>query len=358
MKKLIALLFICGSFSCFSQDNTFLVTGKVIDAASQLPLNGASIFCMNTTLGTMSNADGVFSLRLPNGGYDLIISYTGYASAVMRINSSENTPVSVELKQKEKSLEEVSVVSSNEVQDGLAKYGKFFNDNFIGNTQNASQCKIQNPEVLQFFFSKKRNRLKVKAKEDLILMNDALGYKIKYQLDSFVHDYNSKIDVYTGFPFYEPLTGTEDQQKTWQQNRQKAYKGSRLHFIRSWYARTLESEGFVLEQVDSNSATLKTIAIENPYDSLMFRVEEDKDVEINYNGKLRVTYKKAMPDPVYLSSNKLPAYLRAQISILDINDGFVIQQNGYFYDQNDVTNIGYWSWQKLGDALPYDYQPE
>jgi hypothetical protein len=41
-----------------------------------------------------------------------------------------------------------------------------------------------------------------------------------------------------------------------------------------------------------------------------------------------------------------------------VNDGFVIQQNGYFYDQNDVTNTGYWSWEKLGDALPYDYNPE
>jgi hypothetical protein len=53
----------------------------------------------------------------------------------------------------------------------------------------------------------------------------------------------------------------------------------------------------------------------------------------------------------------LPAYLKSQITILDINDGFVIQQNGYFYDQNDVTNIGYWSWEKMAEALPYDYKP-
>jgi len=58
-----------------------------------------------------------------------------------------------------------------------------------------------------------------------------------------------------------------------------------------------------------------------------------------------------------LRENKSLASIPAQISILDISDGFVIQQNGYFYDQNDVINIGYWSWEKLADELPYDYVP-
>ena len=35
-------------------------------------------FCQNTTTGTISNNEGQFGLRLNNGGYDLIISYTGY----------------------------------------------------------------------------------------------------------------------------------------------------------------------------------------------------------------------------------------------------------------------------------------
>ena len=42
---------------------------------------------------------------------------------------------------------------------------------------------------------------------------------------------------------------------------------------------------------------------------------------------------------------------------IDIVNGFVIEENGYFYDQSDVTNIGYWSWKKLAEVLPYDYLP-
>ena len=356
MKQLLFFLLTCISFSSFAQQ-AFTASGKITDSATNMPMAGASVFCQNTTLGTTSNSEGVFNLSLPNGGYDLIISYTGYETQVVRISVSHSTDLFIALKQKDKSQQEVVIVGTGEVPDGLAKYGKFFTDNFIGNDTNAAMSKIQNPEALQFYFSKKRNRLKVRSKEDLVIINEALGYKIKFQLDSFAYDYGPGLSVYTGFPFYEELPGTDEQKALWKQNREKAYKGSRLHFVRSWYTRNLEKDGFALEKVDSASKTLKTSPIENPYDSSLYQVIENNDVEITYNGRMRIIYKNALPDPQYLRDNKMPAFIKAQISILDISDGFVIQQNGYFYDQNDVINIGYWSWQKLADELPYDYTP-
>ncbi len=355
MKHCLFVLLTFISCSLFAQD--FTATGKITDSATNLPLNGASVFCQNTTLGTISNSDGAFSLSLPAGGYDMIVSYTGYETQVIRISNTHSSNLSIVLKQKDKSLQEVAVVGSNEVPDGLAKYGKFFTDNFLGNDTNAARTKIQNPEALQFYFRKKTNRLKVKAKEDLIIVNEALGYKIRFSLDSFAHEYGPGFSVYAGFPFYEELPGTDEQKIVWKENRAKAYKGSRLHFVRSWYSHTLEKEGFAIEAVDSASKTLKTTPIENPYDTTLCQRIENNDVEINYNGRLRVIYKNAPPDPQYLRENKMPSSIIAQISILDISDGFVIQGNGYFYDQNDVINIGYWSWQKLANELPYDYTP-
>ncbi|MFT3932436.1 MAG: carboxypeptidase-like regulatory domain-containing protein [Chitinophagaceae bacterium] len=355
MKKLFLFLFTIVSLSAFAQD--FTASGKVTDSASGLPLNGASVFCQNTTLGTITNSEGSFSLSLPAGGYDMIVSYTGYETQVIRISNTHSANLSIVMKQKDKSLQEVAVVASNEVPDGLAKYGKFFTDNFLGNDTNAARTKIQNPEALQFYFRKKTNRLKIKAKEDLVIINDALGYKIKFQLDSFAYDYGPGLSVYTGFPFYEELPGTDEQKLQWKKNREKAYRGSRLHFMRSWYTHTLEKEGFSIEQVDSTSKTLKTTPITNPYDTTLCNTIENNDVEIGYNGRMRIIYKNAKPDPQYLRENKMPMTIVAQISILDISDGFVIQQNGYFYDQNDVVNIGYWSWEKLADELPYDYVP-
>ena len=356
MKKILFLLFTCAALNAFSQ-NEFMANGKVTDSATGLPLAGASVFCQNTTFGSISNSEGEFKLGLPAGGYDLVISYTGYETRLLRIHNSNAANLQIALKAKDKSLQEVAVTGSAAVADGYQKYGKFFFDHFIGTSPNAMQCSIQNPDVLVFYFYKKRNRLKVKAKEDLVIVNNALGYKVKFQLDSFAHEYETDISTYTGFPFFEPMPGSNDDSTRWKQNRENAYAGSRLHFVRSWYDSTLADEGFVIERVDSASKTLKTYPITDPYDSSLYNVVENHDVEISFNGRLRILYNNAPPDPAYLHSSHLPNTLHAQISILDISEGFIIQQNGYFYDQNDVINTGYWSWEKLGDALPYDYNP-
>ena len=286
MRNLLFLILTCVSFSASAQE--FITSGKITDSATSLPLAGASVFCQNTTLGTTSHSDGTFSLSLPNGGYDLIVSYTGYETQMIRISTAHAANLSIVLKQKDKSLQEISIVGTNEVPDGLAKYGKFFMTNFLGSDTNATQSVIQNPEALQFYFSKKRNRLKVRAKEDLVIVNAALGYKIKFALDSFAYDYGPGLSVFTGFPFFEEMSGTDQQLATWKQNREKAYRGSRLHFLRSWYARTLEKDGFALQKVDPASKELKTTPIENPYDTSLYQVIENNDVEINYNGRMRI----------------------------------------------------------------------
>ena len=73
MKKLFVL--VLPALFCFvslSAQKTFLIGGKILDSATQQPLSGASVFAQNTTQGTTSNADGVFIMRLPNGGYDRV----------------------------------------------------------------------------------------------------------------------------------------------------------------------------------------------------------------------------------------------------------------------------------------------
>jgi len=210
MQKLLFVLFACIAGSAFGQTaNQFAVTGTIIDSATGQPLAGASVFCQNTTFGTISKSDGTFALYLPEGGYDLVISYTSYETRILSIHSSTAANLSIALKPKDKSLQEVAVTGSAMVADGYKIYGQFFFDHFIGTSPNALQCSIQNPDALQFYFYKKRNRLKVKATEDIVIVNNALGYKIKFQLDSFAHEYSTELSTYTGFPFFEELPGSE-----------------------------------------------------------------------------------------------------------------------------------------------------
>lgn len=335
----------------------FLVSGKVLDAGSKQPLAGASVFCQNTTVGTVTKEGGEFKLLMNNGGYDLVISFTGYETQSIRISNTmpEAANLTIEMKPKEKNLEEVAVAVSNEVKDGWEKYGSFFKDNFIGRTRNSEQFQIQNPDAIHFYFSKKKNRLKILAKEDLVFINNALGYRIRYQLDSFTHEYTTGITTYTGYPFFEELTGTDEQKAAWKKNRENAYFGSLLHFMRAYHDSSLKKAGFKVELVDN--VTSQTKALNNPYDTAYFGRLEGNDVELNFPGQLRVVYMNKKPESLYLQVNNLSPNTTVQISVLGIQEPIVIEENGYFYDQQDILNLGYWGWQKMADFLPYDYYP-
>lgn len=354
-----ALLLSCISLAGWAQQKDFALLGKVVDSATRLPLLGASAFCQNTTHGTTTNQEGLFFLRLPNGGYDLVVSYMGYHKQVLRISASQALAdtLLIELVKEEKAMEEVAVVASNEVTDGLAKYGSFFTDQFIGTTPNAAQCVLQNPEALRFFYTKKRNRLKVTAKEDLLITNYALGYTIRYQLDSFSYDYNTNVSQYTGAPLFQEIDSTEAMQETWKKNRAKTYLGSRLHFMRSLYDSTVIEDGFIVEKLEDDPQSVKGTIIHKLYDGEQY-VADSSDVTINWAGRYRISYKTVLPDKRFLQEFKLPAGMKMQVTLLSLPDGFVIEENGYFYEQYDVVNTGYWAWKKLAELLPYNYEYE
>ena len=335
----------------------FTVAGRIVDSASREPLAGASVYCQNTTVGTATNKQGEFSLSLKSGGYDLVISFTGYQTKLVRISHSDGTIPDIEMLKEEKSLGEVVIKSSNEVKDGWEKYGSFFVENFIGTTPNAANCRLINPEVLKFYFLKRSNKLRVLATDPLQIENKALGYNLRYQLDSFIYYYNTDISLYRGYCLYSEMEGNDSVKRAWTFNRNSAYKGSKLQFMRSYYDSTLIEDGFVINMLDENDAT-KFIKVTDIYDTLYYgALDSTGEIEIWYPRKISVTYTKRKPEAEYLKKFKMPKNVGTQISYIEFKDGIAIKENGYFYDQKDWVNQGYWSWKNLGDQLPYDYSP-
>lgn len=355
MKSYLFLILIALSVSS-SAWSQFTLKGKVVDSTTNDPLYGASVFCQNTTSGTTTNKDGEFSLTLKSGGYDLIVSFTGYQTKEMRITNSDNTPMQIQMVKEEKSMQEVVIRSSNEVTDGWDKYGKFFLENFIGTTPNAAKCELQNPGVLHFYYYKKSDKLKVRADSPLVVLNKALGYNLRYQLDSFMYYYKTQVSSYRGYCFFSEMDGSFSDQKTWSENRKKAYFGSKLHFMRAYYDSTLSDDNFEIAMLDSLNDK-KFDVVKNPYDTAYYGVyDSTKEVEVDYPRKISVTYKKK-PEPEYIKKFKLPSNVGAEISYIDLLDAIEIKENGFFYDQKDWVNQGYWSWKNLADLLPYDYIP-
>ncbi|MEO5647130.1 MAG: carboxypeptidase-like regulatory domain-containing protein [Chitinophagaceae bacterium] len=359
-KSIIISLFLLISGLGFSQTH-YTVSGKIIDKNSKAALQGASVFAQNTTFGVATDAEGQFTLRLPAGGYDLVVTYTGYETESVRINNAtaEDKNFSIELKPRERSLEEVSVVVSTEVKDGWVKYGGFFFENFIGKSEFSQQCQIRNPEVLKFYFSKKRNRLRVLANEPLVVANNALGYNIKYAIDSFTYDYNTSIAFFAGYPLFEEMEGDDVKKTLWKENREVAYAGSMLHFMRSLYNKTVEHEGFEVQFLVKNDDKETALQLKDIYPAINYLKDDSaKTVEFRPNQPdIAVIYKYEKPEQVYLDLFDTNGSKELQVSLLNIlpNESIVIEANGYYYEQADLTFNGYWGFEKVGDMVPYDF---
>jgi hypothetical protein len=355
----LSFVFILMFSKTFAQNN-FTISGKVTSEVTGAPMPAASVFAQNSTLGTVTDNDGNFSLALPNGGYDLIISFTGHKSENRRITTADATEkIIVTLKEKDKELETIAVVSSSEVKDGFAKYGQFFTNEFIGKSTNSKQCSIQNPDALHFFFSKKKNRLKITATEPLVIKNNALGYNIKYELDSFTHEYKTQVSTYSGFPLFENMQGDSVQMQQWQIARGEAYKGSLLHFMRSVYNKNITEQEFEIQFIVKVYDKDEGIKLKDIYAAINYAKDDStQTVEILPNQpEVAILFLGAQSSVNYLAENQSDSK-EFKLSVLSFKpkESIIIERNGYFYEQNDITSSGYWAWDKVAEMLPYDYE--
>ncbi|MGZ3903417.1 MAG: DUF5686 and carboxypeptidase regulatory-like domain-containing protein [Bacteroidia bacterium] len=100
----VLLCLISGNF--FAQ--TFILSGKVTDDKSE-PLPFASVFIKGTTVGTNSNADGNYTLKLEPGDYQVVYQCIGYKKMIKSVKVTGNTTQNAVLTQDSYELKEVTV---------------------------------------------------------------------------------------------------------------------------------------------------------------------------------------------------------------------------------------------------------
>jgi TonB-linked SusC/RagA family outer membrane protein len=109
MKKislLLAFLCVTGLQVLFAQTRD--ITGNVTSAEDGSTVPGASIVIKGTTVGTITDMNGEFRLRVPQSARTLVISFVGMTSAEVDLTTAVNYPVV--LKSTQVNVDEVIVV--------------------------------------------------------------------------------------------------------------------------------------------------------------------------------------------------------------------------------------------------------
>ena len=363
------------------------IRGQVRSGKTEEVLPFATVFLSNTTKGTVTNEKGQFTLNnVPPGRFELIVSYMGFVTLKVPVQTQDQKSYKLLLKPSDNQLPDVTVKARRRRDPDRAKQLALFTDHFIGLSENAAQCRLINPEVLSF--NQTTDRLIATANEPLLIDNKALGYRIKFQLDQFIYEYDSYQIAYEGNPVFEamrPVNAKESER--WAENRKKAYLGSMMHFARALYRRQVSQEGFafqrVIERRNRNGDLIRTglpgdttltfPSLSNDrqvvslpmarYRALLDTIRStDTQPVIAFKNLIQVTYTKEKEPLTFQKARRFSKFgykIVPQSSLIRLlKPGLTVEANGQFWPPQGIRSEGYWSWELVADDLPFDYEPD
>ncbi len=100
-------VFLLFSGKMYAQDEA-TVSGIVVDAETQAPLPGVTVFEKGTNNGTATNFDGEYNLELSNQEATLVFSFVGFITQEVNVNG--RTAINITLQVDSNSLDEVVVI--------------------------------------------------------------------------------------------------------------------------------------------------------------------------------------------------------------------------------------------------------
>jgi hypothetical protein len=342
MRNISFIVLLIGSIST-AYCQTF--KGIVYDRSTDSTLCGAEVYIGGTSIGTISDIHGNFSLNISNyRSMPITISLLGYYSVTLSEHSS-NKIYAIYLSPKIYEINEVVIKAKKGRWD---TYLRIFKREFLGESENASDCEILNEKKLRFIFNTDSSILRAFSKEPILIHNKALGYTITYYLDKFryIRKLDEKEVVTENFALLgnylfkdELVTLNESEKMKVAERRKKAFLGSRMHFFRLLYQRNLfqtsEKKLLLLDDTLSKSGFFITSDSALKAESLVIKNDSISSYLKN-KGELYVRY-------------------RMKDTGLDIKmDSVYFQKNGYF-DPLEISFSGEMSKQRIGDLLPFEY---
>jgi hypothetical protein len=346
----------------FSQTGT--ISGKVTDSKTGEPLPFCNVFISNSTIATTTDFDGNYVLEnVPEGELELGFSFVGY-QAVQKpasVKPGSKLTFNVALVSTEQELSDIEVKASRD--KAWERELRRFKNYFLGNDNFAAQCEILNPWVIDFPGENSANDFKATAYQPIEIRNEALGYKITFDLrEFFVNQQFYRIAGATRF--VELDTSNQAIKDKWAKNRTETYLKSPMNMFRAMISNRHNQEGFFLYgdkpggaetrnmRTDVFANELGRSVIEYKPENLVGPGRRPGEYRINLKGRIEIHFEKGFSNVNTYKDAPYP------ISWLEVNGGYVyVTENGMVINQKDLTFSGDMDKRKVSTLLPFDFKP-
>ncbi|MCK5677903.1 MAG: carboxypeptidase-like regulatory domain-containing protein [Flavobacteriaceae bacterium] len=331
-KNELIFIFLFFISTIFSQN----ISGVVFDGITEKPLEGASVYFDNTTIGTTSDSNGEFTIEYHKElKTPLVVSFVGYQTSINE-NYSKNTKLKIYLYESSIVLNEITIDPNDDWSKDLKL--KEFKKHYLGESKNGKACKLLNEEDILLKYNKKTKKLTAKAKGPVYIRNENLKYLILVELQHFEVNYshvsknkkhlNLAYISYSGNSFFQSLQ--KNPNTIIKDIRKKTYLGSTLHFMRALSTNQLEKEGYSIYLENTKVDPKKYISV--------FPTGNLNSVKVKLRRKLYIKYKNGK-----------------ESSIESLAGMFYIDDFGNYSPVDKVRFGGEMGSQRMGDTLPLDF---
>jgi hypothetical protein len=369
--KILVLLFCLISCLSFSQT----ITGTVLDAKTNSPIESASVYFDNTTIGTSTNNQGEFEIDSKDAAnFNLIISFIGYETLTISERDS-NKINEILLTPKTSQLDEVYIST----YDGMPIKIKMehFRKHFLGKSKNGMSSEILNEEDLILRYSKRKKQLIVRSRKRIRIKNNNLEYLVTYDLKGFTINYNyvnlydevfrATSVFYQGTSFFKDLN--IEATKKVKKRRNITYKGSVLHFMRALSNQRLKKDRYAVYSYEHMIKPEEYISVKELESNELYEIKIRAPLVIKYNKKYEteikptstVAQKKDINKTLTQSDSlELNLFLTPKKTAIPDAEFFNVE---FFIDRfgnyspigGSFYFLGYMGNLRVGDALPLNY---
>jgi hypothetical protein len=279
----------------------------------------------------------------PEGIYDLIFDCIGYETKVIKIHMIQALKLSftVELKPKIYRTDQIQIIAEKP-KEWLERLEIFIRE-FIGQSSNARECIILNPEFLEFQIDSVTHNFLAFSDSTLRIRNNALGYHINVKLVQFEYSRRKNTCLYEMYPSFRELRPADTKQYSkWIDNRKNTFKGSLRHFLSSL--------------IRDQYYPLFKLYIDRHTEKIYVKADMVHLNLVKNSSLLKMSFEQYIGFDEFLriDSDLFDAPHTCSMLRLD-RDYALIDSLGNIY--GPITKRGAWADERMADLLPYDYDP-